>query len=331
MKKFISLLCALTVLIGMMAVAVVSASAAEPAQTMVDVKKGDKVSYVLQLADVPEGIVCYDVMFRFDSDVLKLDSLADFSNSTDEDDWGGNGAGIINTETGVDGQILANWYTGSTRGLDFSSKRNFFTLNFTAKASGTAHISYHVTDMAGNSYFENPDKPVISQYTFTCSVTVNGKSVLNNAQPELAEVQSNEIGSFTNSVTGKSADAGEVVNGQPATTRPTGSTGSGSSDSTKPASTDPVSTEPTTSSSEPATQAASDNAKGGESTPDDVKTIGALEDETEGSDDAKGSGSSAWLWIVIVALVVIAGGGVAAYLINTKKKSNASTDHSEGR
>lgn len=313
MKRLISLLCVLTLLCAALVLGSVSASAADPAQTMVDVKSGDKVTYVLQLSDVPEGIVCVDFMFHYDSDILKLDTMADYNN--DPEDW----AGVMNDNTGVDGEIRGNWMVTGKKGIDFSSKRNFATLTFTAKTSGTAHISYHIRDMAGNSYFEDPAHPVITQYTFSCDVTVNGSSILKDAQPELSEVNSKDVGTFVNSVNGKSADASEP---------PSHSGGSGDDDNhnsdttTPPAGPDgsvDISGETLSPSSADVTTAttADDQPKYNGQTPDEAATTGT--GTTDDSSDSSG-GPSPWLWIVIGGLLVIGGGGIAAYVLRSKKK-----------
>ena len=277
MKKILSVLCALALLFGIAAMGTVGASAeVDAAQTAVDVKAGDEVTYTLILGDVPTKIIGCDFSIYYDADLFTLESFADFSNSTDPENW----KATINTA--LKGEVKGNWSILS--GVKFSSARNFATLNLKAKAAGTTHISYYIRFMYDDTVFDSPDRPQITEYTFTCNLSVNGSTILEDAQPELNIDEPQRVGTFVNSVSGKGEDADVntvVKNDDPTQSATDPSTGS----------------DPTTVS------------------PDD----GSKADPTT-SDNAADGGSQAWLWIVIAAVVVVAGCGIGIYVVKSKKK-----------
>ena len=314
MKKIISLLCAVILLVGVISVGVVSASAVEAAQTIVDIKSGDKVTYTLTLGDVPERIVGCDFSIYYDSSAFELDSVADFTNSTD--DW----SATINPD--LDGEVIGNW--SILKGVDFSKQRNFVTLNLTATDNTSAHLSYYVRYMYGNSAFESDGIPQIDSYTFACDVSVNGKNVLENANPELNIDEPQSTGLFVNSVTGKSDDAGVNL-----------ADNNGISNSV-----DNNSGHQDSDISNNGGNSGSNSATGAANMPGDKKsTIAVVSTDAEGnteityveetsaaSGSAATSGSSPWIWIIIGVIVIAAGGGIAYFLMKNKKEKASSED-----
>ena len=204
MKKLLSLLCVLAVTVGILAVGVVSASADVPA-TVLDVKSGDKVTYKLSLSGVPQKIVGCDFSVYYDSSVFKLDSVADFNDSTNDEDW----QATINPD--LDGEVRGNW--SILKGVNFSKKRNIVTLNLTATKDGKAHISYFVRYMYDETVFDSDDRPQIDQYLFTCDVTKNGEAVVADAEPELNVEEEQPNGLFENSRNGKSDNKDKALTG----------------------------------------------------------------------------------------------------------------------
>ena len=204
MKKLLSLLCVLAVTVGILAVGVVSAAADAPT-TAVDVKSGDKVTYKLSLSDVPERIVGCDFSVYYDRDAFNLESVADFNDSTNDEDW----QATINPD--LTGEVRGNW--SILKGVDFSKKRNIVTLNLTAKKDAKAHISYFVRYMYDDSVFDSDERPQIDQYQFTCDVTKNGSAVVTDAEPELNVEEEQPNGLFENSRTGKSANKDKALTG----------------------------------------------------------------------------------------------------------------------
>lgn len=289
MKKVFSVLCILALLLGVTVMGTVGAHAeVDAARTMVDIKSGDEISYTLTLGGVPDKIIGCDFSIYYDADLLTLESFADFSNSTDPENW----TATINTN--LKGEVRGNWSILS--GVNFSAARSFATLNLKAKAAGTAHISYYIRYMYDNSVFESASRPQISVYTFTCDLTLNGNKILEDAQPELNVDEPQKVGTFVNSLNGKGEDANvnTVEKNNDSKTNPTQS-------ATDPSTGKPVSTDPTPIGS---SESGTDGSNGSTDTP--------------GASDA--AGSSAWIWIVIVAVVVVAGCGIGVYVTKNKKK-----------
>lgn len=177
-----------------------SAGAVEAAKTEFSVKNGDNVTYELFVDDLNEKVVGCEFSVYYDSSVLEIDSVADYTGSTDEDDW----RAFVNYKN-VEGEIFENWSVLS--GVKITSAKPIITVNFKAKSSDKTHISYYIRYMYPESLVQ------FTEYTFTCNVTVNGKKVLEAEQPELnTEPKTQQSsGEFVNSVTGKSEDAGKGI------------------------------------------------------------------------------------------------------------------------
>ena len=219
MKKFISLLCVLMMIVGIVAVSAVGASAAvTEAKTKVDVKSGDEVTYVLSLGGVPEPIIGCDFSFYYDDSLFDVVSVADFTDSTKEEDW----SAVINPNPDIPGLVCGNW--SILKGVNFKEERHFLTVNLKAKAAGTGELSYFIYYLYDNNIFNSNDKPQITEYKFTCDVKVNGKAVLEDAQPQLntGDKEGDKSGSFINSVTGDSKDADPSIPGSVAEITPGG-------------------------------------------------------------------------------------------------------------
>jgi len=333
MKKLVSMLLAVLIITATIAVGIVSASAADPAQTVVKVKKGDKVSYALSLSDASEKVVGCDFSVYYDSSVFTLDSVGDFNGSTNEDDW----VATINPE--LDGEVIGNW--SILKGIDFSSKRNIVSLNLTANKDSEAHLSYYIRFLYGDSAFTGDTAGAqLQNYNFSCDVSVNGSPVIEDAAPELNVDEPQTSGKFVNTVTGKAKDADvNLPNGQTGSAK-SGSSGSKDSGSnsksgtTAGGATNAASSKTTATNADgtPATDAATGegnvpgekkssviaatDAQGNTIEPveEGVTTVGAT-DEGTGSEN----NSKLIMWIIIAAIVVLAGGGAAFFAIKNKK------------
>ncbi len=339
MKKLLSLFCVLAVTVGILAVGVVSASAEAPA-TAVDVKSGDKVTYKLSLSDVPERIVGCDFSVYFDKDVFKVDSVADFNDSTNDEDW----QATINPD--LPGEVRGNW--SILKGVDFSKKRNIVTVNLTATKDGTAHISYFVRYMYDNSVFDSDDRPQIDQYLFTCDVTKNSKEVVSDAAPELNVAVKQPDGLFANSRTGKSADMNYALTGDSIAKNGgvvnedannagnkgnnsnsgnsgnnNGSNGSGNGNSSQG--------DKKSGDAKDATKATDASGKVVE-TPTTTQTdaqgnVVVSDDKNTNTTAAKSNGgSNTMLWVIIAAVVVIAGGLIGYVVVKGKKGAAPQTE-----
>ena len=349
MKKCIALLCVLTLVIGICAVSAVNAGAVDAARTAVDVKSGNEVTYILKLSGVELPIIGCDYSIYYDSSILEVESVADFNDKTNEDEWDG----LINPA--LDGEVRGNWSILS--GVKFADERNFITVKFKAKADGTSDISYFIRYMYDNNIFNSDSKPQITEYKFTCDVNVDGDTVLEDAQPELNVDEPQTSGLFVNSVTGDSSDADADIPGTVVKkTADSNNAVSGSKSENEVGGNDSAGGNGGNSVSGGNASGGSGNASGGNSVSGGSSSGGAVSataapaattaegyyitatdaegkvtatsDEapvvtTAGTDNGgKSGGSSPVIWIII-ALVVLAGGGAAAYFVSKKKSAGA--------
>lgn len=354
------MLCVLAVVVGILAIGIVSASADVPT-TVLDVKSGDKVTYKLSLSGVPEKIVGCDFSVYYDSSAFKLESVADFNDSTNAEDW----SATINPD--LDGEVRGNW--SILKGVNFSKKRNIVTLNLTATKDAKAHISYFVRYMYDNTVFDSDERPQIDQYMFTCDVTKNGEAVVQDAQPELNVEEEQPNGLFENSRTGKSEDADKALTGDSIKANggalDDAGSGSGSgSGSGNNSGNQSGNNNGNNSGNGSGSGSGNNSGNGGNSgsttangagsanknaasegstlsgqkanTPNTSATEVEEEDETDAdgkviaksnsdsdSGDKKDSGSSSGLmWFIIIAVIVIAGGCIAYIVVKGKKKTD---------
>ena len=352
LKRLVSVLCILTLAVGMFAVCAVGASAAEAAQTELSVSEGDTVNYILTLGGVSTPIIGCDFSVYYDSSLFSVESVADFTGSTDDSDW----EALINPD--LDGEVRGNW--SILKGVDFKNAKAMLTVNLKAKKSGSGHISYFIRYMYDDSIFppsdkENLTKEELLQYTvngqirdyqLTCDVLVNGKPVAEKSQPELNVEESQKSGYFVNSVTGDSKDAdpeipktaaqAEVVIANRNTNIGSGSNDNGGSGDNNDANPGANSNDNNSGNESDDKNNTADNENKTNDN-NDSKKEAPLGTDAEGNiviaTDAQGnitatadsaqteSGGSPLVWIIIAALVVLAGGGVAAYVISNKKKA----------
>lgn len=188
MKKFLSILLCLFVL---MSVATVAVCAADAAETVVSVKEGDEVVYSLNLT-APEKVVGCDFSIYYDSSKLQISEYADFTGSYDSDSH----QALINAN--LTNEVRGNWSILS--GIRFDNN-SVCSVKFKATDDADVHLSYYVRYMYPESLEQFTD------YTFTCDVDVNSKAVIDNAAPELNVDEPQSDGLFVNSVTGKGKDA----------------------------------------------------------------------------------------------------------------------------
>ena len=347
MKKCISAFLVSIIMLCLFSTASLSASAVERAQTNFDVKTGSDITYVLKLGGVDNPIIGCMFSIYYDSSVLELQSVADFTNSTDDGDW----ECMLNPNT--DGEVRGNW--SLLRGVDFSTERNFITLNFKSKSTETTTITYFINYMYDDNIFSSADKPQITKYVFSCDITVDGNLVVDDAPPALNTEEEQEQGTFINSVTGDSKDADKDIPGtvgraakssgnasrsaisssgssgsndgsdsgnsndrngsQGAASGTSGASSASSSDKTKTASKNSNSTESTAhESTVPGSEIASTA-----STKDSVATSDeATRDEIATPTEASGSGGvSPIVWISIP--VVLGGAGTGVFFWRKKK------------
>ncbi len=314
MKKFISILMTLLIL---MSIAVVPAFAAEPAKTSVSVKKGDEVVYTLKLT-VPEKVVGCDFSVYFDSSVLKVKEIADFTGNFDQEHW----QAVINPN--LKDQVMGNWSILS--GVSFDN-RALVTIKFAAASTAETNISYYVRYL----YPESLEQ--FTTYDFKCDVAVNGSNVVKDAAPELNVEEPQSSGRFVNSVTGDSDDA----NVNTAEKKPSGNgdnTNNGGEVNEKDVNNDKNVNKDNKNNSKDdnkkettkkdASSTEKKDAENGDST--SVSNMGGVSspdsiEATPSQTDNGGVFSSVWFWIIIG--IVVIGGGAGAFVVFNKKKAKA--------
>lgn len=331
MKKLLSVLCVLAMLVGVLAVGAVSASAEVPA-TVINVKNGDKVTYELSLSDVPEKIIGCDFSVYYDADAFTLDSVADFTGSTNDEDW----QATMNPD--LEGEVRGNW--SILKGVSFSKKHSFVTLNLTAKADTEAHISYFVRYMYDDSVFDSPEKPQIDQYVFTCDVTKNGEPVAVGAEPELNVEEEQPNGLFVNSRTGNSNDSNTALSanninengGANDDLTPYGVENNGNNSGSNNSSSGNNNSKNNGSKNSATTANGSSENSGAVNTPGEKQnSANTVETTADGkviennsatvaaSTGEQKNSSNTMMWVIIAAIIVIAGGAIAAVVVKGKK------------
>lgn len=355
MKKWVSLLCVCMLILGTITASVVSASAEdiEKGETVFNVKKGDEVTYVFKLDKASEPVVGTDFSIYYDSSVFELDSVADYNDNTNPDEW----IAVINPD--LDGQVRGVW--SILKGVDFSSMRNFITLNLKAKDNADdTHITYRVRFLYGNKAFDSQDpKPYLENFEFYHDLIINGEKVEENKAPEWNDSEDPENGKMPGGLPdGKSehADSGlsgvidksknKTNNAQQQNAGSNGAANNGAANNANAA--NGGSNGAGGSNGTGGGNAAGGNAAGGNGSGNnnaDSKTTSAAPPATtaEGyyvlATDADGNvtatsdqapamattgnnkGGSPVLWIIII-LVVLAGGGAAVYFYMKKKPAD---------
>ncbi len=311
MKRVLSILMALLVV---MSLALVPVSAAESAQTVISVDKGDEVIYTLKLS-TPEKVVGCDFSVYYDSSKLKVLEVADFTGNFDSDEH----QAIINAN--IKDEVKGNFSILS--GVRFNNK-NLVSVKFEALSKCDTHVSYYVR------YLYPESMEMFTEYTFTCDVSVNKKPVIENAAPELNVDEPQNTGQFVNSVTGNGDDANvNTAENPPANNG--NQNGGEVSENDVPASS-------SSKKSDTKKDDKKDETKAQETTkPDETTTatsvIGGVDEPTgvvasPSQTDDGGIFSSIWLWIMI-AVVLIGGGAGAYYFLVLKKKPEAQANNTD--
>lgn len=344
MKKWISLLCVCMLIFGTFTASVISASAdVEKKENAVDVKKGDEVTYIFSLDKASEPVVGTDFSFYYDSSVFSLDSVADYNDNTNPDEW----IAVINPD--LDGEVRGVW--SILKGVDFSSKRHFITLNLKAKEDAdNTHITYRIRFLYGNNAFdtENP-KPYLDTYEFTSDILINGEKVIEKAAPEWNDTDPVENGKFVPSYDGTSENADTSIPGVEDQSNNSGNAKAQNVDNNAANNTpanngannggaDNAANGGSAQNNAAANAAAANGSKSDASATtapaattadgyfvlatDADGNVTATSDQAPvvaGTGDKKGGSPILW---IIIALVVIAGGGAAVYFFMKKKPAD---------
>lgn len=206
MKKIIKISAVFFALILTAVTSAVSFSAAEDELNVngaATLKKGDKLTYTIYIADVPEKAEDVQMDIYYDSEKLKVDK------NTIKHIQGG--SPIYNADT-IPGQILFNSANG-VEGWDLKKKTMLFEVGFDVLGTGDTEITYYIECMDYMSTSTSLD-----EYTITCEYAVNGETAKNYV-PKVNENGSG--GDFENHQNGKGAkNGGDDVVGNPDNANP---------------------------------------------------------------------------------------------------------------
>ncbi len=190
MKKFLTIITVTCVLTSMLIVSAVSAGAT--GQLVINKKAkanvGDKVKYILYLADTEEEIEGFEMNLNFDPEYLETNY--DSINLPKID------SAMKNI---VKGEVFLNW-TNVFKKLNFSDKQEFLDIEFTVKKAGNTDITKFIKEIYGD------DMTYLKSYTWTYDLVINDDTVIKDEPPLITtdeKLISQYQGSYINYVDGK--------------------------------------------------------------------------------------------------------------------------------
>ena len=190
MKKFLSIITVTCVLTSMLIVSAVSAGA--DGQLVINKKAkanvGDKVKYILYLADTEEEIEGFEMNLNFDPEYLETNYDSIKLPKID--------SAMKNI---VKGEVFLNW-TNVFKKLNFSDKQEFLDIEFTVKKAGNTDITKFIKEIYGD------DMTYLKSYTWTYDLVINDDTVIKDEPPLITtdeKLISQYQGSYINYVDGK--------------------------------------------------------------------------------------------------------------------------------
>lgn len=190
MKKFLSIITVTCVLTSMLIVSAVSASAT--GQLVINKKAkanvGDKVKYILYLADTDEEIEGFEMNLNFDPEYLETNNDSIKLPKID--------SAMKNI---VKGEVFLNW-TNVFKKLNFSDKQEFLDIEFTVKKAGNTDITKFIKEIYGD------DMTYLKSYTWTYDLVINDDTVIKDEPPLITtdeKLISQYQGAYINYVDGK--------------------------------------------------------------------------------------------------------------------------------
>lgn len=162
---------------------------------------GSTVAYTFSIGDAQQKLCGIHLVVFFDQDYLKLKDV----NADNLE-----GGTIINDNKTNDGRIIiTNSFINGTEGLDCTNTTEIVTVTFEVLKEGTTDITYYMP------YLYDIESVNIYDYTFTCSLAVDGQVVIDNETPALENVQELEnfgdAGDFANNEEGTGSGVKPVV------------------------------------------------------------------------------------------------------------------------
>ena len=190
MKKFLSIITVTCVLTSMLIVSAVSAGAT--GQLVINKKAkanvGDKVKYILYLADTDEEVEGFEMNLNFDPEYLETNNDSIKLPKID--------SAMKNI---VKGEVFLNW-TNVFKKLNFSDKQEFLDIEFTVKKAGNTDITKFIKEIYGD------DMTYLKSYTWTYDLVINDDTVIKDEPPLITtdeKLISQYQGSYINYVDGK--------------------------------------------------------------------------------------------------------------------------------
>ncbi len=190
MKKFLTIITVTCVLTSMLIVSAVSAGAT--GQLVINKKAkanvGDKVKYILYLADTEEEIEGFEMNLNFDPEYLETNYDSIKLPKID--------SAMKNI---VKGEVFLNW-TNVFKKLNFSDKQEFLDIEFTVKKAGNTDITKFIKEIYGD------DMTYLKSYTWTYDLVINDDTVIKDEPPLITtdeKLISQYQGSYINYVDGK--------------------------------------------------------------------------------------------------------------------------------
>ena len=190
MKKFLSIITVTCVLTSMLIVSAVSAGA--DGQLVINKKAkanvGDKVKYILYLADTDEEIEGFEMNLNFDPEYLETNNDSIKLPKID--------SAMKNI---VKGEVFLNW-TNVFKKLNFSDKQEFLDIEFTVKKAGNTDITKFIKEIYGD------DMTYLKSYTWTYDLVINDDTVIKDEPPLITtdeKLISQYQGAYINYVDGK--------------------------------------------------------------------------------------------------------------------------------
>lgn len=190
MKKFLTIITVTCVLTSMLIVSAVSAGAT--GQLVINKKAkanvGDKVKYILYLADTEEEIEGFEMNLNFDPEYLETNNDSIKLPKID--------SAMKNI---VKGEVFLNW-TNVFKKLNFSDKQEFLDIEFTVKKAGNTDITKFIKEIYGD------DMTYLKSYTWTYDLVINDDTVIKDEPPLITtdeKLISQYQGAYINYVDGK--------------------------------------------------------------------------------------------------------------------------------
>ncbi|MED9970777.1 MAG: cohesin domain-containing protein [Ruminococcus sp.] len=189
MKRLISLITLTCIFTSMIIASVPSAGAADELiiNKKAKAKTGDKVKYILYLADTEEEIEGFEMNLNFDPALLQTDSeKVNFPKADNV------------VKNIVKGEIFLNW-TNIFSKLNFSKKDEFLDIEFTVLKPGETEITKFIKEIYGD------DMTYIKKFKWTYDLKINDETVISDEPPLITddeELIKNYQGAYINYVDG---------------------------------------------------------------------------------------------------------------------------------